>query len=58
MQYRMKRHFIAEKVPNQGFSLVIYQAMSQSTANIRYDPYDAANCKLCARKFESPGISE
>ena len=54
----MKRHFIAEKVPNQGFSLVIYQAMSQSTANIRYDPYDAANCKLCVRKFESPGISE
>ena len=46
------------KGTNQGFSLVIYQAMSQSTADIRYDPYDAANCKLCVRKFEGPCISE
>ena len=54
-----EKALIAEKVPNQGLRLVIYQTiLSQNTANIRYDSYDATNCKLCMRKFESPGIPE
>ena len=44
---------MAEKIPNQGLLLVINQAMSQSTANIRCDPYHTANFKLCVRRFES-----